>query len=1020
MFKKYNLISILLIILFYNSAFAGVTGILRGYTLHEDNTPVPFTAVLISELNIGTETDENGYFSIMNIPVGNYTVKFTRIGYSVQIIENVHIKADSHTELNAVLKQTDIEGEELIVQAEKPMIDAQVTYSADYRTEEELEIQAIDDLDDVISLTAGVVDGHFRGGREDQVSYTIDGVNINNPITGIKEVEPPITMLEAVDVITGVFNAEYGDAISGVVNAAIKSGDDILTVEAGSSIAVKDNKYAKSFTRTVVDSAYLVYDQNFNVTDTVIKTHPETLKEGKDQTARNFYANISGPLFTKKVKFFIGFEADLTPSAVPDLDNVFSYTIPDYKGKKLNTVQFQNSYSAWAYDYQYYYAANYDNIDNPNKELGRFLFYFPDYRDEYVKLYHNNIAAADDFLDNQKYSGAAKVTFNLTDLIKISGAYQYIYQNEMPHREDGIYILNESDRKNFHFMPFSYLREEKISNIAVLSSTISFNSSAFLDLKFSAAKIESKNGGYDYDNDKWVYDDYVKSGKNKSIYDELYEIQKILQNKKADALYDFYNYFWHYSSVRYHEEMENTTYTFKSDFTWQIIDKKGLRLRLKSGLKTDVFDSQNDIMPGSYPLFEDITGSYSTGNSWDLSPKKYAFYIQNTLEYSGLILNAGVRAEIFDPNGEYFDDPTAVNPNIIKTDKKFMLSPRLGISHPISDKSIFFFNYAHMYKNPNLELLYYNYLIPAPTNQFGFYMGNPDLEPEKSVLYELGYDQQIGSSIITKMRIFYKELNNMVSVRTEFPYSFDSFGSTTFNTYTQFTSEDYGSIYGVELSFEKRLNDFWGFWLSYTYSTVKGSAADPFRNVGLNEFLISKKEIELDYDRPHVLNMNIGLRIPENTFGTQFIDGWETNFNLNYSSGLPYTKQRYMVYGHEVALEKVGETNGYRMPEKFLVNMKLTKNFVLFDLDWRFYTQVYNLFNRRNVTEVYEITGKYDEEITNYNIPFGNPDVNARQLQQYYDKFEWMRKLRMETPDHYEDLREIKIGFEIRYQDRKN
>src|SRR5690606_4773447 len=81
-------------------------------------------------------------------------------------------------------------------------------------------------LDDIVNLQAGVVDGHFRGGREGEVQYQVDGVSVNNPYDNASTLQLDRSVLQEVQVIQGTFDAEYGQAMSGVVNAVLRSGDD--------------------------------------------------------------------------------------------------------------------------------------------------------------------------------------------------------------------------------------------------------------------------------------------------------------------------------------------------------------------------------------------------------------------------------------------------------------------------------------------------------------------------------------------------------------------------------------------------------------------------------------------------------------------------------------------------------------------------------------------------------------------------------------------------------------------------
>ena len=119
-----------------------------------------------------------------------------------------------------------LQTEEVVVIAERPPVDLKVTSSQATLTTEEIENLPVQDLDDVVNLQAGVVDGHFRGGRQGEVQYQVDGVSVNNAFDNSSSLKIDRSLLQEVQVISGTFDAEYGQAMSGVVNAVLKEGTE--------------------------------------------------------------------------------------------------------------------------------------------------------------------------------------------------------------------------------------------------------------------------------------------------------------------------------------------------------------------------------------------------------------------------------------------------------------------------------------------------------------------------------------------------------------------------------------------------------------------------------------------------------------------------------------------------------------------------------------------------------------------------------------------------------------------------
>ncbi len=114
--------------------------------------------------------------------------------------------------------------------AARPPVDLGLTSSQANLTTEQIEELPVQNLDDIVNLQAGVVDGHFRGGREGEVQYQVDGVSVNNAFDNSSTLDLDRSLLQEVQVISGTFDAEYGQAMSGVVNAVLKEGGETFEV----------------------------------------------------------------------------------------------------------------------------------------------------------------------------------------------------------------------------------------------------------------------------------------------------------------------------------------------------------------------------------------------------------------------------------------------------------------------------------------------------------------------------------------------------------------------------------------------------------------------------------------------------------------------------------------------------------------------------------------------------------------------------------------------------------------------
>ena len=217
----------LLLVLFAMAGSAlAQTGKLAGRITDESGEPLPGATALVVGTTLGAAADVNGDYVILQIPPGTHSVRFSIVGYQAQVVENVRISSNQTTTLNVTLPEEVIEGEEVVITAERPIVDISLTSSMSTLSREDIAVLPVQALDDIVNLQAGVVDGHFRGGRSGEVQYQVDGVSVNNPYDNSSSLELDRSVLQEVQVIQGTFDAEYGQAMSGVVNAVLRSGDE--------------------------------------------------------------------------------------------------------------------------------------------------------------------------------------------------------------------------------------------------------------------------------------------------------------------------------------------------------------------------------------------------------------------------------------------------------------------------------------------------------------------------------------------------------------------------------------------------------------------------------------------------------------------------------------------------------------------------------------------------------------------------------------------------------------------------
>lgn len=180
--------------------------------------------VLIEGTSQGAVTNENGYFVILNVSPGTYTVRASYIGYASQVLEDVVVNIDQTTTLDIQMREQVIEGEEVVVTAERPVVQPDVSASLANITTEEIERLPVSSISGAVGLQAGILGLEVRGSGSDELSFMVNGLTFrdernNTPFTGLS-----ITAVDEIQVQTGGFNAEYGNVRSGIVNVVTKEG----------------------------------------------------------------------------------------------------------------------------------------------------------------------------------------------------------------------------------------------------------------------------------------------------------------------------------------------------------------------------------------------------------------------------------------------------------------------------------------------------------------------------------------------------------------------------------------------------------------------------------------------------------------------------------------------------------------------------------------------------------------------------------------------------------------------------
>ena len=504
---------------------------------------------------------------------------------------------------------------------------------------------------------------------------------------------------------------------------------------------------------------------------------------------------------------------------------------------------------------------------------------------------------------------------------------------------------------------------DNYSITASLTRTLSENS--FLELRLNHLqnyfyyRIRSQDGGFigeGYDHDDWL--GYTP-----------YRVQD------TDGFYrdGHHRFVW--------GDQKSLTYSMALDLTSQVSPQH----QIKAGVEAryfDVYDFSVDAASGGNIYL----------NEYHSFPNSGGIYVQDRMEYRGMIVNAGLRFDYFDPNFDSYpaDPGNPVQPGTTPEDPdhiidpvsvpiKYHVSPRIGFSHPVTERDVLHFTYGHYFQNPGFFQMYYgsDYDLSG-----GFpLVGNPDLEPEETVSYEVGVRHQFDDVTLLGVTGFYKDITGLVDTERNFYSAVDA--------YDRYINSDYGNVRGAELNLLRRPRGFWSFNLSYSYAVAKGKSSSAAQNYlyAWAGWILPRRESYLDWDQRHTANLELDFRVPEGEgprlAGYPFLEGFGAHISWRWGSGFPYSQS-----GQGTAQPEI---NGRRFPWTMSTDLRLNREFRLGPLMMDAFMEVRNLFDRRNLvrTDLVDVAW-YDADQDGDGEPDHDP-TGATGDQRVYDRHRQIR-----------------------------
>ncbi|HOP07056.1 MAG TPA: TonB-dependent receptor [candidate division Zixibacteria bacterium] len=933
---RLKLLPILLVLLclMAGTALGSVVGKIVGQvTDMQTGDPIVGVSVAVKGTTMGGMTDADGYYRILNVPVGDYVLTLSAVGYATVEISNVHVSADlaSYHDAEMSSKATDL-GTTIKVVAEDQMVVKDKTTTIDIVKREDLLAmptrgfeQLVGIQNSVVRMNAGAFgqrqrggrtatasnqELNLRGGRPNEVAYYVDGFSQQDALTGVSTANINNNAIQEVSVTSGAFSAEYGLVASGIVNVITNSGGDEY---AGNLELQTDN----------------------------------VLNENWDQ---NFYAaDFGGP--------------------IPGLDNGYFFFSGERRFLRDRTPSSKTE----------------EMITNYGAAYGLDTLY----GDDPQRLPQNS-------LSGWSYQGKIDYEFNPNLKMQLSGNGSWDSWRE--YRQE--WLLNPDHGPRYE--------DENLGLNAKITHTL--NANTFYNLSASYFMTSRTRG------DAQIFDDY-------EAYDRTYTFENGNVEDVTNPEYDEFNLFWQESEEQTITTADTTWYYTDSTgegSSWVYTDsaisstrdtvvlspasyypsfekRKSSYLGLKGDMSTQVgeyhtlkfgFDLQRHTL--RYFRNLDATQGYSVNRVnrygydvyaeeedpdgfWNSTkhPFNLGAFLQDRFEWRGVVVNAGLRLDYFDYNTESLKstyDPLGANGTLDESDledsKVFArVSPRLGISFPVSDKTQMHINFGKFWQRPDLIRLYTGYDFYEARITAGSYypFSSPNLEPEKTTQYEVGITHQLGENVAFSINAYYKDVQDLVQIETI------NQTASTITIYSIYDNIDFGTIKGVDFSLNMRRTKNMRLELKYTlsYATGTGSYANTAYVINWsNPEGDPKTTNPLDYDQRHNISALFDLRYGKQEgprFGDIFpLEDLSLNAILYAGSGTPYTPANFYDEVTELAVRPNprAAVNSANKPWYFNIDVRLERKFTFSGVDVKPFILIRNLLDRDNVIGVYESTGE--------------------------------------------------------------
>ena len=940
--------------------------------------PLVGANVVVVGTQMGSVVNISGEFTILNVPAGTYTLKAMYIGYQAITISNLRVNNDLTTEANFRLPSEGITVDVVEIVAERPLVNKSATNAVRIIDNEFFSKMPARGINAAIQTQPGVVvqggQVFIRGGRADEVGFQLEGVAVNDPLFGGRAVSITAEAVEQIQVQAGGFNAEYGGATAGLIQTQLRSGpQDKWKV---SILAETDRYMGLSKSEKLGGYSYGYGDLT---------------------------ATAGGPIMSNNVRFFGSFQATYLGDPSVSVRAPWNFSGPNavitdpaitaaHSTARPDTLDIILPGGNALGGYQRIYIGS-----------GSLLIDLSPVRVRFAGSYASDRSKGQTTLGNvfNQNRLAQNTASNAFGNIKIS----HVLSPTMFYEANIDYFNNTFRTEDPDFLDNIYAYGDSAAN-AALGYKLQSNS-----LNYGAYSLW---GGAFNVNQPGTWVAGFEKRSQVSLGGRIdFTSQLKLHEVKFGGSYQ------QYTIRRYNPSGELSWYRLRKESA----STEALELSLMKigGTGADTY---------GYDVFGNEINSdvIKDGALFNLGPRKPVFaaaYVQDKIELEDIILNLGLRYDFINPDSKDAKNPAnltfnssdlIIADNVVATEKTNQISPRIGFSFPVTDRTVFHAQYGKFIQQTKLRDSYLGASQMAGIIKGGFFVQGTwgwGLKPTRTTQYEAGFAQQIADFASFDVNAFYKDIQDQIAWTNVAPAA-----GTAGQNYSALVNRDFATSQGVEFKLTMRRKSRIQAFLSYTFSTIATTGSNTASAAGLwsagSIVSLPHYTFPADWNQTHRGTLLFDYRFGKND-GGPVLEQLGLNVLMNFNSGHNFTRLNAQQRGpaptdprFRTPVEPIGASS---TPWYFQLDARLDKSFPIGPLDLNVYIYVINLLGTNNPVDAFFRTGDPADDGWFSTAP-GRSDGLANG-EQYVDFY---RAVNLgDNSGNYGPPRQIRFGLRLDY-----